>query len=118
MFNPRIQKAAQDLAEAVSVSQQGALGAPPPPTGPQGPGGPLTAPGTPPEAPQGPPGGQLGLGPNQSPSPLQAVPSFKSAPVEAYLQKAEGQKGASQRPGGSGDVGFRDGGRVRFAVRM
>lgn len=69
----------------------------------------------PPQGPlSGPPpqdNGQLGLGPNQKPSPLQAVPSFRSAPFEAVLQKAAGR---AQAP-----VGFSKGGRVRkFKVDM
>lgn len=53
--------------------------------------------------------GQVGLGPNQAPSPLQATPSFKSPPMEAFLQKAAGRA--------QGPVGFARGGRVKLAVK-
>lgn len=108
----RVQQAAQALAEALSVGKTAPqpMGLPaqePPPGGP--PGALAPPPAAPPPGQAKPPEqGQLGLGPNQSPSPLQAVPSFKSAPVEAYLQKAAGR---AQMP-----VGFARGGRVSFAV--
>lgn len=105
----RAMQASQELSEALSLNPPAA---PPgaPPAAPGSPPGPMGAP-----APQGPPGappepkGQLGLGPNQNPSPLQATPSFKSPPMEAFLQKAAGR--AQQGP-----VGFALGGRVDFSV--
>ncbi len=102
-------KAAQDIAEALSLGPpMGApppqpMGAPPPALGPQPPA---------PAGPQGQPSmGALGGGmPQQRPamSPLQAMPSFKSPPMAAALQAAEGMKGhpAMNRPTGFAEGGF------------
>lgn len=107
----RAQQAALDLQEALSVMRPPAA----PPGAPQGPGGPQGGP-APPPGPQGPPGGPPGpaqaapgLGPKQSPSPLQATTSFKSPPMESFLQGAVGREGP---------IGFARGGRVsEFAIR-
>ena len=92
---PRMQRMAEDLAEALSVVQPA-----PPPGGMTSPaGGAVPQPGgaapsmggMAPPAGGKPPQAAPGLGPNQSPSPLQMTTSFKSPPVESFLQKTSGR---------------------------
>jgi hypothetical protein len=124
-FSQKVAEAAKELAEALSITQP-----PAPPGAP--PFGATPMPGAPP-APQGPPpaGGLPQGGPPPMPpagglaapspmeqmpapplvtaaNPLQGLPSFKSPPMAAFLQKAAGSQGP---------VGFAKGGRVRNPQR-
>lgn len=107
-------KAAQDIAEALSFSGGEPL---PPPTPRPAPPPLQPRPQMPPGMPQ--PQGALSMaqGPGGMPaqppamSPLQMMPSFRSPPMAAALQGAEGMKG---HPGLNRPVGFAEGGFVVF----
>jgi hypothetical protein len=105
--------AARNIAEALSVVRQLA----PPQGAPEAAQpGPMPAPASPlPQPPGARPQAALGMAqgpqPQQRPamSPLQAVPSFRSPPLQAALQGAEGMKG---HPAMTQPVGFAKGGLV------
>lgn len=107
-FQVRAQRAAQDIAEALSLNPV----APPQAAQPPPVGAPQPAPA--PAGPRAPPPGSPGLTPSGMPaqrpamSPLQAMPSFKSAPMAAALQGAAGREGP---------IGFAAGGYVDFSVK-
>jgi len=101
------QKAAMDIAEAISVVQMTPQPPAPPPQGALGAGGPQ-----PPPGPQGALGASSpGGGPAANKTdPLQMLSSFRSPPMAAALQGAEGMKGhpsLAAKP-----VGFAHGGFV------
>lgn len=115
-FASKVSQAAKELAEALSITQPPAPptppGAPPAPQGPptpEGPQGALPQGGPMPTPPAGglaaqPPGNQMPAPPKvTAANPLQGLPSFKSPPMAAFLQKAAGAQGP---------VGFAKGGRV------
>jgi len=114
-FSQKVAEAAKELAEAMSITQPPAPPAPPTPPvpgaspAPQGP--PMPQGGPPPMPPAGglaaqPPGAQMPAPPKvTAANPLQGLPSFKSPPMAAFLQKAAGAQGP---------VGFAKGGRVNL----